>query len=98
MKYACPVCKKLVFDEPNGNYNVCPVCIWEDDPYQFHEVKQDALGANGNISLNNAVENYQRWGLSDISINALILKFFHILQFKRYDNATVFRYREEAEK
>src|ERR1051325_1133679 len=34
-KYPCPACGFLVFDEPAGSYEICPVCDWEDDPVQL---------------------------------------------------------------
>ena len=35
-KYKCPCCGFYTFDEkPNGNYDICPVCFWEDDPIQL---------------------------------------------------------------
>jgi rubrerythrin len=38
MKYPCPGCGYLVFDEPPGSYEICPICFWEDDLAQlrFH--------------------------------------------------------------
>lgn len=36
MKYKCPCCSFYTFyDKPNGNYDICPVCFWEDDPIQL---------------------------------------------------------------
>lgn len=32
MKYKCPCCGYYTFDEkPNGNYDICEVCFWEDN-------------------------------------------------------------------
>lgn len=33
--YPCPCCGYLVFDEPPGSLDVCPICWWEDDPIQL---------------------------------------------------------------
>lgn len=33
--YPCPSCGFLVFDEPAGSYDICPVCNWEDDHVQL---------------------------------------------------------------
>lgn len=33
--YPCPCCGYLVFDEPPGSYDICPVCGWEDDVSQL---------------------------------------------------------------
>lgn len=35
MKYTCPCCGFLTFDEPSGNYEICGICGWEDDPVQL---------------------------------------------------------------
>jgi hypothetical protein len=34
-RYPCPCCGHLVFKEPPGSYNICPICFWEDDPVQL---------------------------------------------------------------
>lgn len=37
-KYKCPCCGFYTFDEKlNGNYDICPVCFWEDDPIQLED-------------------------------------------------------------
>ena len=33
-KYTCPCCGYIVFNEPTGSYEICPICYWEDDPVQ----------------------------------------------------------------
>lgn len=33
--YPCPSCGFLVFGEPPGSYEICPVCNWEDDCVQL---------------------------------------------------------------
>ena len=61
MKYKCPCCGYYTFEEePNGNYEICPVCFWEDDPKQ---AKDEMLenGANP-VSLNKARENFTLFG------------------------------------
>jgi cysteine-rich CPCC protein len=35
MLHPCPACGFLVFDQPAGSYDVCPVCDWEDDHVQL---------------------------------------------------------------
>ena len=35
-KFACPCCGHKTFTEkPNGTYDICPVCFWEDDAIQL---------------------------------------------------------------
>ena len=36
-KYPCPSCGFIVFDEPPGSYDICPICNWEDDPVQLRD-------------------------------------------------------------
>lgn len=61
MKYQCPCCGYATFDEePNGNYDICPVCFWEDDPFQSQD-PDDADGAN-KVSLNEARANFAKFG------------------------------------
>jgi hypothetical protein len=33
--FPCPCCGHLVFDEPPGSYDICPICFWEDDEVQL---------------------------------------------------------------
>jgi hypothetical protein len=47
--YACPCCGEKTL-EAQGDYEICDVCDWEDDPGQS-EYPNDDLGAN-EISLN----------------------------------------------
>lgn len=58
MKYKCPCCGYYTYDEkPNGNYDICPVCFWEDDPIQLDD--HDAEGGANKVSLNQARTNYK---------------------------------------
>jgi len=73
MKYCCPCCGYYTFDErPNGNYDICPVCFWEDDPIQLKR-PNFIEGVNG-ISLNQARENYLQYGACTISMVRYIRK------------------------
>ena len=35
MRFPCPCCGHLVFDQPPGSYDICHVCFWEDDNIQL---------------------------------------------------------------
>lgn len=60
-KYKCPCCGYYTFDEkPNGNYDICPVCFWEDDPIQLEEPEYEG-GAN-RVSLIQARKNFHMFG------------------------------------
>ena len=43
--FPCPGCGFLVFGEPPGSYEICPICGWEDDGVQL-EAPGSAGGAN----------------------------------------------------
>ena len=60
-KYKCPCCEYFTFeDKPNGNYDICPVCFWEDDPIAYDEPSEEFC-CNG-VSLLQAKENYLAFG------------------------------------
>ena len=43
----CPICEKHQFKD---SYDICPVCFWENDGYQYDE--PDFYGGANNLSLN----------------------------------------------
>ncbi|MBQ8590766.1 MAG: hydrolase [Firmicutes bacterium] len=56
-KYACVCCGELTMDEqPPGTYQICPVCGWEDDKFQFKN--PDERGGANCLSLNESKEVY----------------------------------------
>jgi len=60
-KFACPCCGHKTFSEkPNGTYNICPVCFWEDDPIQFKDPYYEG-GAN-EVSLRQGQKNFIEFG------------------------------------
>ena len=44
-KLPCPCCGYLVFDEPVGSFDICPICDWEDDDVQLRFRYQHAYAA-----------------------------------------------------
>lgn len=64
-RYACPVCCKYEF-EYAGNFDICPVCGWEEDIVQLEEPDED--GANC-MSLNQARRAYARGLVALIKAN-----------------------------
>lgn len=61
MKYKCPCCGYNTFeDEPIGNYDICPVCFWEDDPFAYED--PDKYCECNHVSLNQARENFKLFG------------------------------------
>ena len=45
--FPCPGCGFVVFREPSGSYDICPLCNWEDDHVQLQNPGMQS-GANGN--------------------------------------------------
>ncbi|MCI8630474.1 MAG: hydrolase [Firmicutes bacterium] len=61
MKYQCPCCGYYTFDsEPNGNYDICPVCFWEDDPITIDDTT--FVGGANRVSLQQAQLNFKKFG------------------------------------
>jgi hypothetical protein len=62
--FACPCCGYRTFDyEPNGSYNICGVCFWEDDPIQLED--PDYKGGANPMSLRQAQRNFLEFGACD---------------------------------
>lgn len=73
MKYACPCCGYYTFDnKPNGNYDICPVCFWEDDPVQLNDIYFEG-GAN-KISLEQARKNFMLFGACEEDMKSYVRK------------------------
>lgn len=71
MKYKCPCCGSYTYeDEPNGNYNICPVCFWEDDPVAYDDIKE-VCSCNG-VSLVQAQKNFLLFGASRIDMKQYV--------------------------
>lgn len=57
LKFACPCCGRPGFThEPNGSWDICEVCGWEDDPVQLRD--PDFAGGANELSLNQAKALY----------------------------------------
>lgn len=60
-KFACPCCGYKTFTEqPNGSYDICPVCFWEDDLIQLNDPTYEG-GAN-RVSLRQGQKNFIEFG------------------------------------
>ncbi len=60
-KYKCPCCGFYTFEKKtNANYEICPVCFWEDDPIQSNDMEYKG-GAN-KVSLLQARDNFLKFG------------------------------------
>lgn len=71
-KRACPCCGCFTLDEPPGNYDICPVCFWEDDSFDI--LHPDEESACNHISLNQARVNYKLFGACDEDMKKYVRK------------------------
>ena len=62
-KYKCPCCGCYTMDQPNGSYEICEVCFWEDDRVQNND--PDLAGGANAVCLREARENYKKYGACD---------------------------------
>ena len=61
LKYKCPCCGYYTFDsKPIGEFDICPVCFWKDDPFQLENPNQEDFA--NKVSLSQAKENYKKFG------------------------------------
>lgn len=64
LRFRCPCCGFYTLPErAEGNYNICPVCFWEDDRLQQED--DDLEGGANKVSLKQARLNYREFGASD---------------------------------
>jgi hypothetical protein len=59
VKYPCPCCGYLIFDEPPGSYDICKICFWEDDLSQLRFPK---TGGANHVSLIEGQKNFAEFG------------------------------------
>jgi hypothetical protein len=60
----CPCCRLLTLSR-RGEYQICPVCYWEDDDQDDADADVVRGGPNKGLSLTQARANYARIGASD---------------------------------
>jgi Cysteine-rich CPCC len=60
----CPGCGFLVFNEPPGSYDICPICFWEDDNVQLRF--PDFAGGANRPSLIDAQRNFAEFGACEV--------------------------------
>ncbi len=60
-KFACPCCGFKTYNhKPDGSYDICKVCFWEDDPIQLAD--HGYVGGANRISLRQAQINFRKFG------------------------------------
>jgi hypothetical protein len=62
--YRCPCCRSLTL-HGRGGFEMCPVCWWEDDGQDEHDLDSMRGGPNGTLTLREARDNYRRFGASE---------------------------------
>jgi hypothetical protein len=62
--YRCPCCHCRTLAQRRA-FIICPVCFWEDDGQCDADADVVRGGANGNLSLTAARQNYIRYGACD---------------------------------
>jgi len=65
MKFICPCCGYFTIDT-RGNFEICPICYWEDDPVQFE--RPDYVGGANPCSLRQSQQNYIALGACDAAM------------------------------
>src|SRR5438093_13495505 len=69
VKYPCPCCGYVVLLTP-GAYEICPICVWEDDIAQLRFVH--LRGGANKVSLAQAQQNYRTFGASEMPLGHLV--------------------------
>ncbi|MBQ8425307.1 MAG: formate/nitrite transporter family protein [Clostridia bacterium] len=71
-KYKCPCCGFYTFEHKNHEYEICPVCYWEDDPVQLKD--PTFKGGANHVSLEKARENYKKFEACEHSMKKFVRK------------------------
>jgi hypothetical protein len=59
-KRRCACCGCYTLEEPEGGYEICPVCFWEDDAVQNND--PEFSGGANKVCLREAQENFENYG------------------------------------
>lgn len=65
MKNQCPCCGFYTLDAEEPKFDICPVCFWENDPFQTKNPEE--VGANS-VSLIEAKGNYRKFGACEVGL------------------------------
>jgi len=64
--FPCACCGFLTMNSPEyGSFDICPVCYWEDDIFQFNNIDATMGGVNDE-SLRVARQNFKDFGASSL--------------------------------
>jgi hypothetical protein len=67
-KYTCACCGYRTLSDSPGNWNICHVCFWEDDPVQL--LDPWCPGGANNVSLQQAQESFAANGVSELKFKS----------------------------
>ena len=67
--FPCPCCGYLTF-ATRGEWDICPVCFWEDDPLQAED--PNYRGGANEESLNEARSNYAKYKVSELRVREYV--------------------------
>jgi hypothetical protein len=56
----CPCCDHFTLEE-RGMWDICPVCFWEDDGHDHHDL-DGRSGCNHGLTLRQGRDNFRRLG------------------------------------
>jgi len=56
----CPCCDYFTIEQGN-DYEICPVCFWEDDYLGFESLDEPS-GANRGLTIRQARDNFSKYG------------------------------------
>lgn len=72
-KYQCRCCGNYTLDKPpEGNYEICPVCFWEDNTMAYDEPDEECFC--NHVSFNQARKNYKAFGACELDVKNHVRK------------------------
>ena len=72
-KHRCPCCKFKTL-RGRADYDICPVCFWEDDGQGEVEADEVWGGPNRNLSLRQAQKNFAEIGAVEEGVRRFVRK------------------------
>ena len=72
-KYFCRCCGFNTLSEfPNGTYEICEICFWEDDTYQTENPNEE--GGPNRVSLTQGRINFEKFGACELDMKKNVRK------------------------
>ena len=73
VKMKCPCCgyyTQLAYSENEPSFEICEVCFWQHD--SLTNDQPDIINGANHISLNNAKENYKKFGVCKLEFKNMV--------------------------